>query len=276
MGAVLSFLAGAIAFQSDAGEDIRHLGGEVADKPVATALLLIAIGLMGFIWRNEIIGFFGGRQTAIIKTRLQKWALRNGYTIKDVGRPPAEQEFQFLIRDAQERPISVVKPTNDDCLRLAVGIKVEPKLVTFLADAGVFGIEAVVHLRLAMAGRGIRYTGLAVPANLDEVQLSIRLPLNLSEYQFIENVQMMTNVIVVFQQTLAAEQMRIAILKNLATNVPQPSAFQEPLMPRKPKKPQEMTTEEIAKKLFPKKVRDWVKKEVGSDSERPIKDKDKP
>ena len=46
-------------------------------------------------------------------------------------------------------------------------------------------------------------------------------------------------------------------------------------MPRKPKKPQEMTTEEIAKKLFPKKVRDWVKKEVKSDSERPIEDKDK-
>ncbi|HEU0074432.1 MAG TPA: hypothetical protein VFS30_10495 [Dehalococcoidia bacterium] len=46
-------------------------------------------------------------------------------------------------------------------------------------------------------------------------------------------------------------------------------------MPRKPKKPQEMTSEEIAKKLFPKKVRDWVKKEVDSDSKRSIKDKDK-
>ena len=46
-------------------------------------------------------------------------------------------------------------------------------------------------------------------------------------------------------------------------------------MPRKPKKPVELKTEEIAKKLFPKAVRDWVKKEVDSDSKRPIKDKDK-
>ena len=46
-------------------------------------------------------------------------------------------------------------------------------------------------------------------------------------------------------------------------------------MPRKKKKPAEMTTEEIAKKLFPKPVREWVKKEVGSDSKRPIKEQDK-
>lgn len=42
---------------------------------------------------------------------------------------------------------------------------------------------------------------------------------------------------------------------------------------KKPKKPE--TTEEIAKKLFPKSVRDWVQKEVGADSERPIENKDK-
>jgi hypothetical protein len=47
-------------------------------------------------------------------------------------------------------------------------------------------------------------------------------------------------------------------------------------MPRKPKKPQDMTTEEIAKKLFPKQVIEWVKKEVSTDSERPIKEQDKP
>jgi hypothetical protein len=46
-------------------------------------------------------------------------------------------------------------------------------------------------------------------------------------------------------------------------------------MPRKPKKPQEMTSEEIAKKLFPKSVRDWVKKQVDSGSKPSIKDKDK-
>ena len=47
-------------------------------------------------------------------------------------------------------------------------------------------------------------------------------------------------------------------------------------MPRKTKKPQDMTTEEIAKKLFPKEVVEWVKKEVGSDSERSIKEHDRP
>ncbi|HEY4684501.1 MAG TPA: hypothetical protein VII57_00505 [Dehalococcoidia bacterium] len=47
-------------------------------------------------------------------------------------------------------------------------------------------------------------------------------------------------------------------------------------MPRKPKKPVELKTEEIAKKLFPKSVREWVKKSVGADSERPIKEQDKP
>lgn len=46
-------------------------------------------------------------------------------------------------------------------------------------------------------------------------------------------------------------------------------------MPRKPKKPQEMTSEEIAKKLFPKPVRDWVKKEVNPDSTPSTKDKSK-
>ena len=35
-----------------------------------------------------------------------------------------------------------------------------------------------------------------------------------------------------------------------------------------------MTSEEIAKKLFPKRLRDWVKKEVNSDSDTLIKDKD--
>ena len=42
-------------------------------------------------------------------------------------------------------------------------------------------------------------------------------------------------------------------------------------MPRRKKPAQELTTEEIAKKLFPKKVRDEVKKQVGSDSETTIK-----
>ena len=37
-----------------------------------------------------------------------------------------------------------------------------------------------------------------------------------------------------------------------------------------------MTTEEIAKKLFPKQVVEWVKKEVGLDSVHPIKKQDKP
>jgi len=42
-------------------------------------------------------------------------------------------------------------------------------------------------------------------------------------------------------------------------------------MPRRKKPARELTTEEIAKKLFPKKVRDAVKKEVGSDSNTTIK-----
>ena len=42
-------------------------------------------------------------------------------------------------------------------------------------------------------------------------------------------------------------------------------------MPRRKKKAVELTTEEAIKKLFPKKVREQVKKEVGSDSQTTIK-----
>ena len=45
-------------------------------------------------------------------------------------------------------------------------------------------------------------------------------------------------------------------------------------MPRRKKKVAELTTEEIAKRLFPKKVRDEVRKEVGSDSKTTIKKDD--
>ena len=42
-------------------------------------------------------------------------------------------------------------------------------------------------------------------------------------------------------------------------------------MPRRKKKAVELTTEEAIKKLFPKKVRDEVRKQVGSDSDTTIK-----
>jgi len=42
-------------------------------------------------------------------------------------------------------------------------------------------------------------------------------------------------------------------------------------MPRRKKKAIELTTEELAKRLFPKKVREQVKKEVGSDTKPSIK-----
>ena len=45
-------------------------------------------------------------------------------------------------------------------------------------------------------------------------------------------------------------------------------------MPRRKKKAAELTTEEAVKKLFPKKVRDEVRKEVGSDSKTTIKRND--
>ena len=42
-------------------------------------------------------------------------------------------------------------------------------------------------------------------------------------------------------------------------------------MPRRKKQARELTTEEMAKRLFPKKVRDEVKKEANSESESTIK-----
>ena len=42
-------------------------------------------------------------------------------------------------------------------------------------------------------------------------------------------------------------------------------------MPRRKKQARELTTEEAAKKLFPKKVREAVKKEAGSDRKATIK-----
>ena len=45
-------------------------------------------------------------------------------------------------------------------------------------------------------------------------------------------------------------------------------------MPRRKKKPQELTTDEAIRKLFPKKVVEQVKKDVGSDSETSIKKND--
>ncbi len=45
-------------------------------------------------------------------------------------------------------------------------------------------------------------------------------------------------------------------------------------MPRRKKKAHELTDEEAIKKLFPKKVREVVKKEATSDSKCSIKNKD--
>ena len=45
-------------------------------------------------------------------------------------------------------------------------------------------------------------------------------------------------------------------------------------MPRRKKQAAELTTEEAIKKLFPKKVREVVKKEVGADSKTTIKSDD--
>jgi hypothetical protein len=45
-------------------------------------------------------------------------------------------------------------------------------------------------------------------------------------------------------------------------------------MPRRKKRAQDLTTEEAIKKLFPKKIIEEVKKQVGTDSEQPINKKD--
>ncbi len=45
-------------------------------------------------------------------------------------------------------------------------------------------------------------------------------------------------------------------------------------MPRRKKQARDLTTDEAAKKLFPKKVIEEVKKQVGTDSDKPIKEKD--
>ena len=45
-------------------------------------------------------------------------------------------------------------------------------------------------------------------------------------------------------------------------------------MPRRKKKPHELTTEEAVKRLFPKKVIEEVKRQVGSDAKSSIKPKD--
>ncbi len=45
-------------------------------------------------------------------------------------------------------------------------------------------------------------------------------------------------------------------------------------MPRQKKKARELTSEEIAKKLFPKKVREAVQEEADSDSNTTIKNND--
>lgn len=45
-------------------------------------------------------------------------------------------------------------------------------------------------------------------------------------------------------------------------------------MPRRTKKPRELTTEEAMRKLFPKKVVEHVRKKADSDSKPTIKKKD--
>jgi hypothetical protein len=45
-------------------------------------------------------------------------------------------------------------------------------------------------------------------------------------------------------------------------------------MPRRKKQARDLTTEEAAKKLFPKKVIEEVKKQVGTDLDKPINKKD--
>lgn len=224
--AVLLVIAAAFGAREDAGDDIQRAVKGIADNPIPSILILVALLLGLWLWRNEVRKAIGLRSPADIGKTLRDWAYRHGYTIQDTSNP--EAHFQFVVLDFQGRPINIAKPKGERekaTCRLLVGLHIDDDLAQDLNNAPEpIRTETLADLQVEMARRGLRFTGIRYP--LQDVTLHSVIPDTLSEYHFIEEIQNMTNAAASFLSILHLARVRGAIARG--TSLPSAPDMEEP------------------------------------------------